>query len=250
MSDTAFRVLIPARHASTRFPGKPLARLAGRPVLQHVYENGQASGAETVIIATDDARIRAAALAFGAEVVMTSAAHRSGTDRIAEVVAAANWPADSIVVNLQGDAPLLPPADIEQVAALLAGYPAAAMATLCTPLAEQRAYHDPNVVKVVMDRAGRALYFSRSPIPALGHDSDPARLQAYRHLGLYAYRAAALLELSRTAPCYLEELERLEQLRALWLGMEIRVGIAKEPPGPDVDTLEDLAAAERAFAAR
>jgi len=249
MSGGDFDVLIPARYASSRFPGKLLARLAGRPVLQHVHANALASGARRVFVATDDRRIRDAAVGFGAEVVMTDRDHRSGTDRIAEVVAAPGWPADRLVVNVQGDAPLLPPADIAQVARLLARHPEAAMATLCVALSDPAGYADPNVVKLVMDQGGRALYFSRSPIPAIGHGASPGDLRAWRHLGIYAYRAAALLELTQAAPCYLEELERLEQLRALWLGMEIRVGIAEEPPGPDVDTPEDLAAAERVLAA-
>lgn len=244
-----FRVVIPARHASSRLPGKPLALLAGRPMIEHVYRSAAASGAAEVIVATDDARIAAAARGFGADVAMTRADHASGTDRIAEVAAARHWPAEAIVVNVQGDAPLTPPASISQVAALLAAHPSASMATLCVPVASAADYASPHVVKVVMDQGGRALYFSRAPIPSAGHGSD-ALPRAWRHLGIYAYRAGELQRLSRTAPCYLETVERLEQLRALWLGMEIRVAAARDSHGPDVDTPADIAAVEAWMAAR
>ena len=238
-----FRVVIPARYASSRFPGKPLALLAGRPMIEHVYRSAAASGAAGVIVATDDGRIAVVARGFGATVAMTRAGHASGTDRIAEVAVAQGWPADAIVVNVQGDAPLTPPASVSQVAALLAAHPAAAMATLCVPVTSAADYASPHVVKVVMDQAGRALYFSRAPIPGTGHGSAGTP-RAWRHLGIYAYRVGELLRLSGAEPCYLEQVEKLEQLRALWLGMEIRVAVAREGHGPDVDTPADVAAVE------
>jgi 3-deoxy-manno-octulosonate cytidylyltransferase (CMP-KDO synthetase) len=243
-----FRVVIPARFASSRFPGKPLARLGGRAVLERVFTGSRASGAADVLIATDDERIRRAARDFGATVVMTRPDHQSGTDRVAEVAAQRGWDAQDIVVNVQGDAPFTPAASIRQVAGLLESHPDADLATLCVPVLDLAAYRDPHVVKVAMDSAGRALYFSRSPIPAAGHGSGPQLPTAWRHLGLYAYRVESLRRLTAEQPCYLETTERLEQLRALWLGMEIRVGIAEEAHGPDVDTPEDLEAAARYLA--
>ena len=244
-----YRVVIPARYASTRFLGKAVAPLHGKPMIQHVYERAVASGAAEVLIATDDQRVADAADTFSATVVMTSQAHQSGTDRIAEVAAARGWQAGDVIVNVQGDAPTIPAASIDLVAGLLAEHAAADMATLCVPVAGAEQYLDPNVVKVVMDSSGRALYFSRSPIPASGHGADELPAEIWRHLGIYAYRVGALQRLTTTLPCYLEQVEKLEQLRALWLGMEIRVAIAPEAHGPDVDTPEDLAAAARYLAA-
>jgi 3-deoxy-manno-octulosonate cytidylyltransferase (CMP-KDO synthetase) len=233
-----FKVVIPARYASTRFPGKPLALLAGRPMIAHVIDRARASAASEVIVATDDARIAAAARALGADVAMTRAEHVSGTERIAEVASQRDWPADAVVVNLQGDSPLMPAGNLRQVAELLHGHPEAALATLCVPISSPADYQNPNIVKVVMDAAGRALYFSRAPIPAAGHGA-PAPT-AWRHLGLYAYRVAALEALAAARPCELEQSEKLEQLRALWLGYEIRIAPALAASGPDVDTPEDL----------
>lgn len=238
-----FRVVIPARYASTRFPGKAVAELLGRPMIQHVYERAVASHAAEVIIATDDARVADAAAEFDAPVTMTSDTHESGTDRVAEVATQHGWQAEDIVVNLQGDAPTIPPSSVGLVAELLNNHPAADMATLCVPITGLAEYQSPHVVKVVMDREGRALYFSRSPIPASGHGSERKPEQVWRHLGIYAYRVGALQRLTATPACYLETCEKLEQLRALWLGMEIRVAVATENHGPDVDTPEDLAAA-------
>lgn len=239
---TDFRVVIPARYASTRFPGKALALLHGRPMLEHVYRRALGSGAVEVLVATDDQRIMAAARDFGAEVVLTREDHASGTDRVAEVAALRGWAPDELVVNVQGDAPCLPSSSISRVAGLLAAHGSAQLATLCTPIGSERNYHDPHVVKVVSDQAGRALYFSRSPIPAAGHGGGEAP-RAWRHLGIYAYRVGALQRLTAAAPCYLETCEQLEQLRALWLGMEIRIATASDEHGPDVDTPEDLARA-------
>lgn len=239
-----FRVVIPARHGSTRFPGKPLALLAGRPMIRHVHERAVAGGASAVIVATDDERIATVAGAFGADVAMTGAHHASGTERIAEVARQRRWAAEDIVVNLQGDSPLMPPECIGQVAALLAEHPSAAIATLCTPVAGEEEYRNPNVVKVVMDVTGRALYFSRAPIPCVAHGAASTP-EAWRHLGIYAYRVGHLQALSAAPPCQLEAVEKLEQLRALWLGLEIRVAAARAAPGPDVDVPADVAIVER-----
>jgi len=241
-----FRVVIPARYASTRLPGKALQPIGGKPMLQWVYERARAAGAGEVLIATDDARIVAAARGFGADAVLTASAHASGSDRIAELARRSNWAPDDIVVNVQGDEPLIPPVLIAQVAQLLAGHAAAQVATLATPLASLDELLDPNVVKVVTDRGGFALYFSRAPIP-WNRDSAPAGLGtqmdfagARRHRGLYAYRVGALLRLAQLPRGSLEEREKLEQLRALENAMPIAVADALEMPGPDVNTLADL----------
>lgn len=236
-----FKVVIPARYASTRLPGKPLLDIAGRPMLQHVFERVQLSGASEVIIATDDARIAAAASGFNAEVCMTSSEHRSGTERLGEVVGKTGWGDDTIVVNVQGDEPMLPAALVRQVADSLAGHADAMVATLAYPLAAQAEAADMNVVKVVLDRDGYALYFSRAPIPCHrdGSDRDVVGL-GLRHIGLYAYRAGFLRRYGELEPSPLEAAEKLEQLRVLWHGMRIHVGIAAEMPGPGVDTAEDL----------
>jgi 3-deoxy-manno-octulosonate cytidylyltransferase (CMP-KDO synthetase) len=236
-----FRIVIPARYESTRLPGKVLLDIAGKPMIQHVWLRACESGASEVIIATDDDRVAAAAQSFGADVCMTSSECKSGTDRVAEVCSLRNWEQDIPVVNVQGDAPLIPPISIRTVAALLIDNPAAAMATLCVPIKNREEYVDTNVVKVVFSKAGKALYFSRAPIPAAGHgNNDTASVLGWRHLGLYAYRVAALEELKRSTPCELELTERLEQLRALWLGMEILIAVDDDADAPDVDTQEDL----------
>lgn len=241
-----FRVVIPARFGSARFPGKVLAPLAGRPMIEWVYRRARASGAAQVIVATDDERVADAARGFGADVELTASSHASGTDRIAEVARRRAWPPDAVVVNLQGDEPNMPPSLLDQVAALLAAHPSAAIATLAVPVASLAEFLDTNAVKVVADAGGRALYFSRAPIP-WSRDSAPGGLPsqqawplARRHLGLYAYRAGALLELSARPVGALEDIEKLEQLRALALGLEIRVADAVERPGADVNTPEDL----------
>jgi len=242
-AESRFRIVIPARYESTRFPGKALADLNGRPLIRHVYDRAVASAAMEVVIATDDPRIADTVTGFGARVIMTRADHQSGTDRSAEVAEQLGWSDSSVVVNVQGDVPFIPSADIGQVADLLTGHESAAMATLCTSIEAIEEYADPHVVKVVFDQSGRALYFSRASIPARahGHDGMPP---AWRHVGIYAYRVDALRRLTRTPPCELEQAEKLEQLRAMWLGMEIRVAVAAEALGPDVDTPADLRAAE------
>lgn len=240
-----FKVVIPARYDSVRLPGKPLLVLAGKPMIQHVWLRAIASGAEEVLIATDDPRIAETARQFGAETCMTRCSHRSGTDRIAEVATERGWPDSTIVVNLQGDEPLMPPANVRQVARMLEDDPDAAIGTLCAPLAEASEYRDPSTVKVVRDSAHRALYFSRAPIPAVREADVAGHESALRHLGLYAYRTAALQQLAASAPCALENLERLEQLRALWLGMPIKVELAAEPVGQGVDSPADVSPVTR-----
>lgn len=242
-----FRVVIPARYGSSRLPGKPLAVLHGKPVLQWVYEIAITSGASSVVVATDDERVLEAAKLFGADARMTSVTHVSGTDRIAEIALDSGWDDDCVVVNLQGDEPMMPPELVQQVATLLNAHPEAAIATLATRVGSVQTLLDPNAVKVVTDRTGRALYFSRAPIP-WGRDTAPAGIVsqrgyhgARRHLGLYAYRVSALRRLSMLQPTPLEQLEKLEQLRALEHGLEIRVADAVAQPGPDVNTPEDLA---------
>ncbi|MGH8171336.1 MAG: 3-deoxy-manno-octulosonate cytidylyltransferase [Steroidobacteraceae bacterium] len=243
---SSFHVAIPARQASTRLPGKMLAPLHGKPMLQWVYERARASGARDVLIATDDEAIAAAAKSFGAIARMTSPAHASGTDRLAELAAMERWPEADIVVNVQGDEPLIPPALIRQVAALLESDPQAAIATLAAPVESLAEFLDPNAVKVVADPKGRALYFSRAPIP-WNRDGAPGGLStqrvfagARRHIGIYAYRVGALRRLASLEPAPLEQAEKLEQLRALENGLAIQVADAQERPGPDVNTAEDL----------
>lgn len=249
MSAGKFRVVIPARYASTRFPGKALAVIAGETMIRRVHGAALASGADEVWIATDDERIATECHLFTDRIEMTSPEHRSGTDRVAEVAARRGWRSDEVIVNLQGDAPLTPPAGISRAAGVLLAKPSAAIATLCAPITAPGDYTNPNIVKVVFDATGRALYFSRAPIPSRGHGAPmPA---SYRHIGLYAYRAGALQRLAASRePCPLEDAERLEQLRALWLGMELRVDVLPGMPGPDVDTPEDVDAVTAWIAAQ
>lgn len=245
MSVTRFKVVIPARYASTRLPGKPLRLIGDRPMLQHVYDRARQSGAETVIIATDDSRIEQAARSFSARVCMTSPEHTSGTERLGEVVEQMQWRDDEIIVNVQGDEPLIPPALISQVAADLAGHADAAVATLAHPVASAAEAPDPNVVKVVRDRSGYALYFSRAAIPFCRDVQDADGQSWLRHIGLYAYRAGFLRHYRELEVSPLERLEKLEQLRVLWHGMRIFVGLAAQLPGPGVDTEDDLQSVEK-----
>jgi 3-deoxy-manno-octulosonate cytidylyltransferase (CMP-KDO synthetase) len=239
-----FRVVIPARYGSQRLPGKPLLPLAGKAMIQWVYERARRSAAQQVIVATDDERIAQLVRELGGEAWLTAASHVSGTDRIAEVARRAQWRADDIIVNMQGDEPLLPEALLNQVAATLAADASAALATLSVPLESTAALLDPNVVKVVTDLQQRALYFSRAPIPWSrdGQGAQGDHGAAQRHLGIYAYRVAALQRLAALPPSRLEQIEKLEQLRALEHGLCIRVAPAAEVPGPDVNTAQDLAA--------
>jgi 3-deoxy-manno-octulosonate cytidylyltransferase (CMP-KDO synthetase) len=249
-----FRVVIPARYASTRLPGKPLADIGGRPMIEHVWRRAVESGADQVVVATDDVRVEAAARRFGAEVCLTRADHQSGTDRIAEVADRHGWPEGAVVVNLQGDEPTMPPALLRQVAGALAVHAGAAMATLAVPIRERAELFDPNAVKVVTDRHGYALYFSRAPLP--WHRASfpgtqgamPDGVPYWRHLGLYAYRVGFLRRYVTWDPAPIEECEALEQLRALWQGERIHVGLASETPGSGVDTPEDLERVRRVLA--
>jgi 3-deoxy-manno-octulosonate cytidylyltransferase (CMP-KDO synthetase) len=246
----AFRVVIPARFDSSRLPGKALLPLAGKPMLQWVHERARASHAAAVIIATDDERIATAARAFGAEVAMTARTHISGTDRIAEVAGARAWAPDDIVVNVQGDEPLIPSAVINQVAELLATNPRADIATLAARIDNAADLAEPNNVKIACDATGRALYFSRAPIP-FNRDAPATLTPApLRHIGIYAYRVASLRRLAGLPAGRLEQIEKLEQLRALENGMEIRVALAVERPLADVNTTADLERAERALLLR
>lgn len=239
----SYKVIIPARHASTRLPGKPLLDIGGKPLLQHVYESACQSSATGVVIATDDEGVFSAAQGFGAVVCMTSANHESGTERLAEVVAMHHDPDEAVIVNLQGDEYGMPPALLDQVAGLLLESDDAAMATLCEPLTDAADFNNPHVVKVVYDQAGNALYFSRAPIPWC--DSAGGETVAYRHLGLYAYRAGFLKHYVSLPVSKLERLERLEQLRALDHGYRIRISIACDKPGVGIDTPEDLEVARK-----
>ena len=246
MSD--FVVVIPARYASFRLPGKPLRIIAAKPMLQHVYERAIDSGAKEVVIATDDERIAAAANEFSAHCCMTSTEHKSGSDRLAEVARARDWTDETIIVNLQGDEPLMPPQLIDQCAVLLDDS-RAAVATLASPFQSQADFENPNNVKVVVDLEGFALYFSRAGIPysRSTKNIDQARSAALHHHGIYAYRNAVLQKFVAAPQSPLEVAEQLEQLRVLGLGMKIKVGIPAVRPGPGVDTEEDLAEAARAL---
>lgn len=243
---TDFVVVIPARYASERLPGKPLRQIAGKTMLQHVFERGTESGAREVLIATDDQRIFDAANAFGASVQITSSDHRSGTERLAEVADILNWPDEQIVVNLQGDEPMMPPDLINQCAALLDDE-SVDMATLASPITLKTDYENPNIVKVVSDDEGNALYFSRSPIPySRNENTDELAIKtAMHHHGIYAYRCGTLRKIVTAARSDLEDCEQLEQLRALSIGLRIKVAAASSRPPAGVDTEEDLAEVER-----
>ncbi len=229
-------VVIPARYESTRLPGKPLVDIAGKPMIQHVYERAaQARGVDRVLVATDDDRIRDAVASFGGDVAMTSSAHATGTDRIAEAVGNLDI---SIVVNVQGDLPLLDPENVAVVVEPMVADSTLPMATLKTPIRDRAEIDKRNVVKVVTDSNGRALYFSRSPIPCW-RDGFSGDVEAHRHIGLYAYRREFLLDFARLAPTPLEQAENLEQLRALEHGYRIQVVEVAEA-GAEVDTPGDL----------
>lgn len=245
MNRSEFKAVIPARYGSTRLPGKVLRAIAGRPMLQHVWDKACESGATEVVVATDDGRVAEAASGFGADVCMTAASHASGTDRVDEVARLREWDDQGIVVNLQGDEPLMPAALVRQVANALAG-DEADIATACVPVREVGEWLDPNVVKVVRDARGLALYFSRAPIPwdRARKQGDLPSAPASRHVGIYAYRVGVLRKLAAAPPCPLEHSEALEQLRAQWLGMRLAVVDACEIPGRGVDTAADLDAVE------
>lgn len=245
---SGFVVVIPARYASTRLPGKALLEIAGKPMLQHVYERGTESNATEVVIATDDTRIADAAEAFGATVCMTGDQHRSGTERIAEVCELLDWSDDQIVVNLQGDEPSMPAALINECAALLKDA-SADIATLASPFLSREDFENVNCVKVVRDDSDRAIYFSRAAIPHArsAEHGELAMNSALHHHGIYAYRCNVLQQLVAAKPSALEVSEQLEQLRALSMGLTIVVGIPSERPGIGIDTEEDLRRVEKHF---
>lgn len=244
-----FTVIIPARYASSRLPGKPLADIAGQPMIQHVWAKAKKAGAERVVVATDDERVKSAVEQFGGEVCMTSASHNSGTERLAEVIDILGLSDDEIVVNVQGDEPLIPPVIIQQVADLLASSQAN-MATLAVKINDAVELANPNVVKAVCDKDGYVLYFSRAPIPwhrdefaktTVSEAQSAVDMFAYlRHIGLYAYRAGFIRQYVVWEPSPIEQMESLEQLRVLWYGEKIHIAIAKETPAVGVDTAEDL----------
>ncbi|WP_432453409.1 3-deoxy-manno-octulosonate cytidylyltransferase [Agarivorans sp. QJM3NY_29] len=234
-----FVVVIPARYQSTRLPAKPLQDIAGKTMIERVYQQALLSGAERVVIATDDQRIVDVAESFQAEVILTAQSHESGTERLAEVCQRLAFAADTIVVNVQGDEPMIPPKVIAQVAGLLEDAPAVKMASLSVPILEDTDIHDPNVVKVVCDKDNHALYFSRAPIPFERDGQWQADLYS-RHIGIYAYRAHFVDEYIQLSPSPLEKMEKLEQLRVLWHGYKIKMARALETPAHGVDTPEDL----------
>lgn len=254
----SYTVVIPARYASTRLPGKPLADIAGKPMIEHVYDRACESHASRVIVATDDPRIEAACRAFGAEVVMTSADHASGTDRLEEVARLMNFGPDERVVNVQGDEPLMPPELIDQVAANLEAHPDAAIATLCERTSVVGQVFNPNVVKVVFDHRGMAHYFSRAPIPwardawqgESAQKQIPEGVGYYRHIGIYGYRVSLLQSFVTWPPAPTEITESLEQLRALYNGARIHVEEACQVPPSGVDTQQDLERLRQYMAAK
>jgi 3-deoxy-manno-octulosonate cytidylyltransferase (CMP-KDO synthetase) len=252
-----FGVIIPARFASTRLPGKPLIDLGGKPMVVRAMEVAASAGAAFVVVATDDQRIVEVVTQAGGEAILTSPEHETGTDRLAEVARRLHLEPEMVVVNLQGDEPALPPKLVARVANTLLQEAEASLATLATPLRDRRELFDPNVVKVVLDQAGSAHYFSRAPIPWLRGEftfekphSEPGTLPEdtfLRHIGLYAYRVSTLLALSQARPSPLEQAESLEQLRALWLGMKIQVAVVAELPAAGVDTPDDVARIQKLY---
>ena len=249
-----FHVVIPARFASTRLPGKPLLPIAGRPMVVRVAEQAAKSGAQQIWIATDHHPIIAAAHEHGFKACLTHAHHQSGTDRIAEVVEQHGWTDETIVVNVQGDEPLIPPDLIRAVAQHLHDHPECAIATACHPIHDEAAMRNPNIVKAVLDKDGNAMYFSRAPIPYprdefANNEPLPENLPILRHIGIYAYRVGFLRAYGKLAPAAIERAEALEQLRALWHGYKIGVTVTEQAPPAGVDTEADLSAARKTFEA-
>lgn len=242
-----YKIVIPARFGSSRLPGKPLLDIAGKPMIWHTYQRAVEAGVPTsnIVIATDHKGILDTVQEFGAQAVMTREDHESGTDRLAEVAALMSWPDDTVVVNVQGDEPLIPANLIEKTAQALSDRASAGMATLATPILNVDEVQDPNCVKVVCNRYGKALYFSRASVPFV-RDGFPQTLAStassswFRHIGMYAYTVETLKKLTDEPVCEIESLEKLEQLRAMWLGIDIQVAIIDELPGHGVDTLQDL----------
>lgn len=240
-----FKIVIPARYASSRFPGKPLAMLAGQPMLWHAWQRAIETACDEIVVTTDDERIRDVATEFGADVAMTSKDCESGTDRIAEVAQQRGWSDETIIVNLQGDEPLTPPKVIEQVAYNLSQHQQAGIATLCSAITRRGDFHNANIVKVLFDHEGLALYFSRAPIPWPRDCEDGLPVNAFRHIGLYAYRAEFLKHWLTMGHSSLENTEKLEQLRAMQSGVRIHVAEACRVPPHGVDTPEQLAELEQ-----
>lgn len=247
MPEQPFKVVIPARYASTRLPGKPLLDIAGKPMVVHVCESAKKANAEEIIVATDDTRIHQCVQAAGFESILTQKNHNSGTERIAEVAERKNWSATDIIVNLQGDEPLMPPELIQQTAAALALHSDAGTATLASPISEHAIISNPNTVKVILDRNGYALYFSRAPIP--WNRDNPGTMTSnacyLRHIGLYAYTVDFIQRYVGWPASPLETIESLEQLRILWHGEKIFVHTVVARPHAGVDTPEDLKRVER-----
>jgi 3-deoxy-manno-octulosonate cytidylyltransferase (CMP-KDO synthetase) len=251
----AFHVVIPARFNSTRLPGKPMLLIGDKPMVVRVAEQAAQSGAQQIWIATDHEPILGAMQENGFQACMTKADHASGTDRIAEVVTQQNWADDTIVVNVQGDEPLIPPQLIRAVAQHLNDHPECAIATACHPIHDEAAMRNPNIVKAVLDKQGNALYFSRAPIPyprdAFAQNTPlPDNVTVLRHIGIYAYRASFLRIYNQLAPAAIEQTEALEQLRALWHGYKIGVTITQDAPPSGVDTETDLLVARQIFDSR
>lgn len=250
-----YKIVIPARFGSSRLPGKPLIELAGKPMIQHVYERALSTGVTDIVIATDDERIFNVAQSFGAEVIMTSVEHENGTERIAEVAQKLGWADDVVVVNVQGDEPLIPKDLIELTASGLLNNPQAGMASLCTPIRDAEDAFDPNAVKVVLDNLGFAMYFSRAPIPwdrdlyKSGQSKITQIAPVYRHIGMYGYRVSFLKQYADMEMTAIEQAECLEQLRALCYGVKIHMGVIDQPPGHGVDTQEDVKRVEQQLAA-
>lgn len=248
-----FKIVIPARYASLRLPGKPLLDIAGKPMVVRVAEQARATGAE-IVVATDDRRIFDTVEAHGYHAMMTRDDHASGTDRIAEVAIRMGWAENEIVVNVQGDEPLIEPTLIEEVALNMAQHNEAAIATACHQIHDKAQMLNPNVVKVVLDKEGYALYFSRAPIPyprdafAVGGEL-PEAVEIYRHIGIYAYRTSFLKAYAGLQPSPIERYESLEQLRALWHGYKISLAVTTHPPAAGVDTEEDLEAMRKLYSA-
>lgn len=236
----SFKVVIPARYASSRLPGKPLLDIAGKPMVIRVAEQANKSGAETIVIATDFDKIMQVAETHGIDAVMTRVDHQSGTDRIAEVAEQLNWADDDIVVNVQGDEPLIDPVLIQEVALTLAHSREAVMATACHAINDEASMLNPNVVKVVMNAEGHALYFSRSPIPYPRDETHKQNIKAHRHVGIYAYRVGFLKQYADLSITALEQIESLEQLRVLHHGYKIAVTVTDNAPATGVDTQADL----------
>jgi 3-deoxy-manno-octulosonate cytidylyltransferase (CMP-KDO synthetase) len=246
-----FKVVIPARYGSTRLPGKPLLNIAGKPMIAHVCERAKEADADEIIVATDDERIFQAVGDLGFKAVMTRADHQSGTERIAEVARLCGWAGNELIVNLQGDEPLIPPAYIRGVAAALASQKLAGIATLAARIDDSEEIFNPNAVKVVLNKAGYALYFSRAPIPwdrdgfGLPNKKLSGKISYLRHIGMYAYTVDFLNRYCQWDASLLESVESLEQLRILWHGEAIRVEIVDKTPAAGVDTQEDLMRVEQ-----